>query len=325
MRHMKLAFGLIALVAVSACGSKDARTGGSAGAKGTGSSESAAGPASAEEVAKEARGNVSCPAKVATPAAPGGPVMDVVGLRPGITYEEAANIVLCDNPMLVVQPDTSSHFNIQTYGQTVRQGFGARFAEARVIKTSKQIMKELQDSAFARSGNAVQQDMKPGQIKYFVGTMGVPGQERALYATRAEWFAEGKNPPVDGVAKALTGKYGAPTRTQESGSARVLVWAYDPNGRRLTETSPLYNMCTGVSNPDGGANFSADCGVVVQAQIMGLAGNPGLAQYMHVGVIDQAAGYAAITGTESALHKMDEDRKAGELKDATKNAAVPKL
>jgi hypothetical protein len=153
-------------------------------------------------------------------------VIDVVGLRPGITYEEAANIVLCDNPMLVAELDTSTSFNIQTYGQKVRQGFGARFAEARVEKTARQFRKEMQDEALARGTNAVRQDMKPGQVKFHVGS---------------------------------------------------------------------------------------------------LPGNQGLAQYMQVGVIDQAAGYAAITGTESALHKLDEDRKAKELKDATKNADVPKL
>jgi hypothetical protein len=327
MRDLKLAVGVIALVALAACGSKDAQPGASSGIGRSGSSASAAstGPASAEQVAKEARGNVNCPARVTTPVVAGGPVIDVVGLRPGITYEEAANIVLCDNPMLVAELDTSTSFNIQTYGQTVRQGFGARFAEARIEKTSRQIMKELQDEALARGTNAVRQDMKPGQVKFHVGTMGVPGQERAIYAAREEWFTEGKNPAVDVVAKALTGKYGDTTRSQETDKFRILTWAYDPNGRRLTETSPLYNECRGVSDPDGDANFTADCGVVVQAQIGSLPGNQGLAQYIQVGVIDQAAGYAAISGTESALHKLDEDRKAKELKDATKNADVPKL
>jgi hypothetical protein len=250
----------------------------------------------------------------------------VVGLRPGLTYEEAANIVLCDHPLLVVQLDTSRLFNIQTYGATVRQGFGARFAEARVVKTSKQIMQEMQDASLARGSNAVQRDMKPGQIKYYVGTMGLPSQERVLYATREEWFAEGKNPAVDTVVKALTGKYGDPTRAfDRQQRVRVLEWAYDLNGRRLTETSPLYMRCNGVADPNEATRFSPDCGVVVQAQVMRTPGNEGLAQYIQVGVIDQAAGYATITGTEGALRKLDEDRKAKEINDATKNATRPKL
>lgn len=327
MRHVRFAVGVIALVALAACESKDAKPGSSGPTKGSKSSAPAASTAaaSAEQVAKEARGKVNCPAKVATPATAGGPVIDVVGLRPGLTYEEAVNVVLCDNPMLVVQPDTAPRFNMQTYGLTVRQGFGARFAEARVVKTPKQIMQEMQDASLARGSNAVRQDMKPGQVKYYVGTMGVPGQERTLYATREEWFPDGKNPTVDTVTKALTGKYGDATRKQDDGRTRILMWAYDPNGRRLTETSPLYGRCSGVANPDAGTNFSPDCGVVVQAQVTGLSGNAGLAQYIQVGVIDQAVGYAAITGTERALHKIDADRKAKELKDATKNAAAPKL
>lgn len=112
---------------------------------------------------------------------------------------------------------------------------------------------------------------------------------------------------------------------EDGGRVRILVWAYDPNGRRITETSPLYNLCGGVSDPDGATNFSPDCGVVVRAQVGSLPGNPGLAQYLQVGVMDQAVGYAAITGTETALRKADEDRKAKELEDATKNADAPKL
>jgi hypothetical protein len=321
MRHLRFAVGVIVFIALAACESKDAKPGSSAAPKGAKADE-----ASAEQVAKETRGKVNCPAKIATPVAAGGPVIDVVGLRPGLTYEEAANIVLCDHPLLVVQLDTSRLFNIQTYGATVRQGFGARFAEARVVKTSKQIMQEMQDASLARGSNAVQRDMKPGQIKYYVGTMGLPSQERVLYATREEWFAEGKNPAVDTVVKALTGKYGDPTRAfDRQQRVRVLEWAYDLNGRRLTETSPLYMRCNGVADPNEATRFSPDCGVVVQAQVMRTPGNEGLAQYIQVGVIDQAAGYATITGTEGALRKLDEDRKAKEINDATKNATRPKL
>jgi len=278
--------------------------------------------ASAEDVAEQARGDVDCPAEIDSPdRAEGAPVDDVVGVRPGLTYDEALNAVLCSHEMLVATQDTRG-FNIQTYGATLRQGFSARFAEAE--KSSQQIMKEMQDGFIARSGNAVTQDMLPGQSKWYVATMGLPEQERVISVAREEWFAEGKNPTRDAVAQALIEKYGTPSRDQTT-SQRLIWWIYDPRGRLATETSPLYTQCAGVSDPDGGTNFSPDCGLVVHAQIIPLPTNPDLAQYLQVGAIDQAGGYQAITGTEQALAAGDAERKARETREAAENTDAPTL
>jgi hypothetical protein len=103
--------------------------------------------ATASEVAAESRGNVQCPAKIASaPRDPSAPVDDVLGVRPGMTYEEAAAVVLCTNELLVVQLDSSRGVRIQTYGQKIQQGFYARIAEPKIQKTSKQIMQEMQDA-----------------------------------------------------------------------------------------------------------------------------------------------------------------------------------
>jgi len=180
----------------AACGQKTPGVGGSA-APGS-ASQPRKGNATAQEVAEEMRGDVSCPARIKTPSRdPKAPIDDVLGVRPGMTYEEAANVVLCSADLMVVQPD-SRGFQIKTYGQTLRQGFDGRFAQAKVEKTSKQIMQEMQDSAIARSGNRVAEpDVKPGQSKWYVGTMGLPGQERVINAAREEWFQEGRNPTMD--------------------------------------------------------------------------------------------------------------------------------
>jgi hypothetical protein len=278
--------------------------------------------ASAEEMAERARGDVDCPADVDSPERPqGAPVDDVVGVRPGLTYDEAKNVVLCSHEMLVANEATGG-FDIQTYGATLRQGFSARFAEAE--KSSQQIMKEMQDGFFARSGNAVTQDMLPGQSKWNVTTMGLPGEERVIAVAREEWFAEGKSPTIDSVGKALIEKYGTPSRDITT-NGRAIWWIYDPRGRLATETSPLYNRCAGIADPDGGTSFSPDCGLVVHAQIMPLPTNPDLAQVLQVGVIDQAGGYQAITGTERALAAGDAERKARETREAAENADAPTL
>ena len=157
--------------------------------------------ATAEEVAEQKRGDVDCPADFDTPArADGTPVDDVVGVRPGLTYEEAAHIVLCSEDMLVLQ-EGGRQFNIQTFGQTLRQGFTAKFAEAE--KTNDEIRKEMQEGFSARMGNAVTEDMRPGQSKWYVASMGMPGSERVIAVAREEWFDEGKNPTLDAVAQAI--------------------------------------------------------------------------------------------------------------------------
>jgi len=226
---------------------------------------------------------------------------------------------------MVVKPD-SRGFQIQTFGQTLRQGFNARFAEARVEKTSKQIMQELQDNALSRGGNRVSEDMSAGQSKWYVGTMGLPGQERVINLAREEWFEGGHNPPVASVEQALIKKYGTPTRSQPPGGGqKYITWAYDPLGRLVTETSPLFNRCTGVADPDGGANFSPDCGVVVTATIFSMPDNPDLSRFFQVGVVDQTSGYGALTATEQGLQQMETKRRAEQVEAAARNSDAPKL
>jgi hypothetical protein len=317
---------LILACVLLACGGK--KPGGAAsGSAATGSTASAPkGNATAEEVAAESRGDVDCPAKIKSPARDANAAVDdVVGVRPGLSYDEAANIVLCTNDLMVLQPSSGRGVNIQTYGTTLRQGFGARFAEPRIQKTSKQIMQEMQDDAIGRSGNRVQRDMKPGQSKWYVATMGMPGEDRVISAAREEWFAEGKNPTRDSVEQALLGKYGTPTRNIKSPGQTTVIWAHDPFGRLVTETSPLYNRCTGNASPDGGANYTPDCGTVVMAIVVPMPDNQALAQYIQVGVVNQAGGYEAITATEQALAKQDAQKKARQVEEASKNADKPQL
>jgi hypothetical protein len=314
---------LALLMLLAACG------GGKPGQPGGQSSSGKSAPsgnATAEQVAEEARGDVDCPADIDTAARPANAAVDdVVGVRPGLTFDEATNVVLCTGDLLVAYPDTAQRFNINTYGATIRQGFEARFAEPRVVKSSEQIMKDMSDDFMARSGNAVREDMKPGEAKWYVSTMGLPGEERVISAARREWFAEGRNPTMESVAQALTKKYGAPTRNQVQPQIIMLTWIHDPQGRFVPETSPLANQCTAMSSPDGGTNFSPDCGLVVAAQVIPMRENPALAKYVEVGVADQALGYEAITGTEKALESAEMAKRKQQVDEAAKNANGPQL
>lgn len=327
MRIAAVAVVLVSAAILAACGSKspppaEKRAGSSSRA----SSEPAV-TATAAEVAKEARGKVKCPARISTPSrANGAPVDDVVGVRPGMAYDEAANVVMCTHDLLVVQEDKQRRFSIQTHGQTLRQGFTARFAVDRVQKTSQQIMRDLQDQAMARGTNRLVRDMRPGQAKWYVATMGLPGEERVISAAREEWFEAGRYPTRQGVEQALIKKYGPPTESRDSYNAeKSLRWAYDSRQRLITETSPLFQRCYGSADPDSGTSFSPDCGIVVAASIHALRDNPDLAEYLQVGVIDQAGGYEALNATEQGLQALENQRRAREVEAASRNAAAPTL
>ena len=316
------AAGLLLLAGCGGGGSGDP-----APAAGSARTATSSGNASASEVAAEARGKVRCPAKVATTRAAGAPVDDVVGVRPGLTHDEAVNVVLCSHELLVTADASASrNFRIQTHGQPVRQGFTARFAKERVQRTSQQIMQEMQDNAMARASNRRVQDMAPGEARWYVATMGMPGEERVVGAAREEWFAEDARPVMQSVEQALVGKYGPPTHRTDGGNRGTeLQWAHDLRQRPILESSPLYTRCRISANPDAGNSYSPDCGIVVAAHIQPRQDNAGLAEYLRVAVIDQAGGYAAITATEQGLQQLENQRRAREVEDAARNAGGPTL
>lgn len=323
MKQFMLASIAAAALTLSACGggNKDEAAGGDP--EGDAISQKN-GLATASEVAEKKRGKVKCPPKIATPArADGLPVDDIVGVRPGMTYDEAANLVLCDNPMIVVEEETYRGFEIDTRGQKYRKGFNANFAERE--KSSQEILQEMQDNHMARSGNAIREDMKPGTTRWYVATAGLPAQERVLHVARTERYAEGKNPTIDGVAQALIGKYGPPSEDQSVHQGRALRWKYDLQNRLVTDTSPLFQRCNLDAGPDAGASLSPDCGTIVSAHIGFVQDNPALAKSLDVGVVHSAAGYQMLQDTEQAFMMADEARKQQELQDATKNSAAPKL
>jgi hypothetical protein len=283
------------------------------------------GPASAEQVAKEMRGDVKCPAKPSVERAAGAPVDDVVGVRPGMPLDEAANFVLCDNPMLVVTENTSRGYSINTYGQHVRQGFDAKFAEARVVKSSAQIVSDMEKEAMQRSSNTYVAPLQPGQSRYFVSSMGLPGHEQVLSVSREEYFPDGKFPAMDAIKQALVSKYGEPSQASGSGSTFYLWWEYDPAGNKVPQDSPKLSQCRINASPDSGTSLSTDCGIVVGALLQGTPNNPGLARSLAVTSQNGAWGYGVLKNTEEALQKSDDARKAKELSDATKNSSAPKI
>lgn len=262
--------------------------------------------ATAAQVALAKRGDVPCPAAVHTPPRVAGtPVADVQGVRPGLTYEEAANLIECTNALLIIEPQGGG-FQFQQYGYKVRQGFATRFAHKVELKSHRQIMHDLMH------GDPNDQ-LHAGEVKWNVSTMGLPSQERVIALWRDEWFAAGKNPTTDSVRQALIRKYGKPTRTMDAADRPELCWSYDQRG------APIPNACNG-AQMDGSFSVNGHSGIAVQAWINPLDANHALARDVVVNVVDDGGGYAAIMATQKGLKAMDAERRAAQVKQAAKNA-----
>lgn len=319
--------GLAALLA--ACGEKAAPP--PAPAPVRGAANAPAVEASAEQVARAARAGLRCPAPAPAPRAEGQPVDDVLGVRPGQPWDEARQRVLCSAPLLVASDDAANRFRLPPSDPAVRQGFHARFAEDQVRKTGQQILREMQAGATARGQNAARPGLAPGQSRWYVGTMGLPGEERVTHVQREEAYAEGAMPPAETVEQALRAKYGEPTR--RSGGARPgeryaeiqLVWVHDPAGRPVRERDALATQCGMLARPDAGVGLSEGCGVVVAADIPLWPDNPGLASGLRVGSVDQARGYTLVAATEAALQQRLAQRRAQQVREAGQQTQAPKL
>lgn len=322
---------VLAAVALAACGSDEGRTGADRNATAPGPSPAAGaaakpGSATAEQVAEESRGRLRCPSESrSADRAAGAPVDDILGVRGGQTFEDARVRVLCSHPLLVATETPGRGFQIETYGQTLRQGFEARFAKPRVERSSREIMKDMQDEAMGRGLNRRQQDVGPGQSKWYVGTLGMPGEERVISVAREEWFETDRQPTVASVVQALAGKYGPPVRTMDSGSVQLLGWSHDAQGRRLAEGTPLYAVCRGNPSPDAPTNLLPDCGLTIEAAVHVSPSNPGLAQSLQVSIVDQARAWAVHEATTQGLERQEAARRADQVKDAAQNATAPQL
>jgi hypothetical protein len=280
----------------------------------------------AAEVAKAERGNLKCPAKISTPPRPTNtPVDDVVGVRTGMTLEDAANVVMCSNELTVVKIGSSRQFRVNTYGQALRQGFTAQTAEPYQEKSSQQILREMQSQTISSAG-ARQGTLLPGQSRWHVGTMGMPGREVVYSVSREEVYDEGRNPTMASVAEALKKKYGAvTTREERTPLVHALFWSYTPAGELIAPRESMAMRCGASSDPDGPVNLMPECGVAVAATISSMRSNPDLAESLQVGALEQAIGYALLHGTQKGLDEMEAKRRAKAVEEAAENADKPTL
>jgi hypothetical protein len=280
---------------------------------------------SAEEVAKSARGKLRCPASTTLPPrAENQPVDDLVGIRPGMVYDEAANAILCTDELLAMSANERRGFNLQTHGIKLRQGFEIKPAQPNVPMTQEALMKRMREEDRQRNNFVRVRDVPPGHSKWAVGTMGLPGQEKVINVIREQWFETERKPPTTNVERALVEKYGAPTQRKEYDGI-WLLWAFDTLGRPITETSRLYGQCELDQRIDGMLKLKPECGLTIAAKLNPPRDNELLVEFLELHIVDQAKAFTAIEETERDLLALSQGRKASELERASQQADEVKL
>ncbi len=276
---------------------------------------------SAETVAQAARGQLRCPAPLITSArANGQPVDDVMGVRPGMGYDEAAHIILCTDELLIVDTEGVRGFHLNTFQTKLRQGYRIKPALAAKPLTQQEYLEQLRDDSRRRNNFVEVSDVPAGHSQWLVGTMGMKDQEKVINLTREQWFEKESPPSIAQVEQALLEKYGPPTKRDEYDGVSLL-WAYDPLGRLVTETSRIFRTCKGDARIDGRVELQPDCGITIAAKVRPQSQNDLLAERLTVQIVDQARGNALIEETQSALLALEQTRKTEELNRAQGESA----
>jgi len=162
--------------------------------------------------------------------------------------------------------------------------------------------------------------MQPGQSRFYVSTMGMPGQEQVISVAREEYYAEGKQLTIESLTQALIAKYGPPSEANEGGTIVQMWWQYDPGGKKIQQQG-----CRIGAGVESGTSLSTDCGITIGAQIQASNTNRALAHSLAVTSQNGAWGYELLQRTEGVLKAADASKKAKEEEEASKNAAAPKL
>jgi hypothetical protein len=266
----------------------------------------AAKPSAAPEPPKTAA--APCPPQLTTTVA--GP--DVVGIRLGLTRDDALALVRCESPGGVLSERNQWVARLKTHGVKLgTQVFEWQTGDAEPCTWSPTRVGERERCGPGRLA------WKHVDERITVATPGVPGAERVRGLWRSRYFRDGAMPTVQAAAQAVIDKYGAGPDRVDQPQQVLLYWLQDAGGRALTLAEAQRRGCAGIQAWSQGAqSWSEGCGLSVVAQIVAARSNPALAAEMHVGVVHQARLLKATEGLQGELDRSDQARRADELQQA---------
>ena len=232
----------------------------------------------------------SCP-----PAASSAKGPDVLGVRLGMSAEEAFSALACANPA----------FDIEYRTENVSQ------------------LPPMPDGSLPRTAVVA----SAGDDVATAYLMGPTGREKAIVLMHDIAFAPEQAPSVQDMVASLREKYGAAEDVGGTGSAIVRSLAHAPGGAAFRADGSDFKRCSRVLgwNSEGQFITEGGCGLTINYRIDRRADNPNLAQKLYVIVADQEASINATLQARRDIETMRRGGGADRPVPAQPGAPVPKL
>lgn len=313
-----LAVILSCALAVTACGGSDAagESATEAGkAKEAGGAKSAAASAQADE-ADDGLGKLKCPAKIHKGLT--GP--DIIGLKLGMSRDEAVNVVRCHakDAHIEFEDRWFDPYSFKTHQTKLeKQVFIAQTGETSACNYSS--FEGMQKCGLGgRQWDHVSEKIK-------VATPGVPGEEKVVGVWRTQIYKEGETPAVETVVAALTKKYGPYQRrvvdrvNNNLWSDRIeIAWVSGVDGEPMSEANPIFlNCAVNVrARVDDGQVWQDGCGLNIAVTLLTPRTNPDVVGEFSVGMMNQSDLYAYQEEMQLRLDDIETQRRSDELESA---------
>jgi hypothetical protein len=268
-----------------------------------------------------------CPPELTTPdRAEGAPVDDILGVRPGQTFDEVEGILACRDEGYRVE--TGSVWTVRNTGglptrQLLRASNGTPCSGQDIARS----MRSMQGSGECTGGpqGSGLAMIRDATDEVFVAFTGMYGQEVAGGVWRSRDYEADAKPTAESLQQALIAKYGEPSVNETLARNQMplragdiaMTWVYDLRGRRLNSENPMYRRCNIVNHRFFGSHrWSAECGLVVTAGIRKDPRNNLLADTLTIGIMNQKAFYDGGQAFEAAIAAAVEEQRQQAARDA---------
>lgn len=230
----------------------------------------------------------ACPPDLSiAPRAARKPVDDILGLRPGMTYEDVTALLDCREPRPQLEVEERWHVS-DTHGVDTRQVLRASNGEA---CTGREI---FESSSMGRGDGKCTtvsgfKHLKNVSDSIYVAFNGLPGAEIAGAVWRTREFEKDSRPTVASIRHSLVEKYGEPHDSRPGRFEEKLSWSYDARDRRMSDSNPSVRSCrySVAASFVGYHSWSEACGLTINALVEQDRSNPLLAEKLHIVVMRQ--------------------------------------
>lgn len=262
----------------------------------------------------------ACPPRLAAaPRSEAAPVDDIVGLRPGMAYDDILALLECRDDVRSVQSaplwSASQNYGIPTR-QLLRASDGIPCSEAEISARS----------AACDSGGGRFEPLRDITREYVVSFTGMPQQEVARAIWRRVLYTEDDTQAASVLTQSLTEKYGVPQLQATSDHLRIdkvragatnLIWLYSREGQptplpagQITSAALNYETCINGPQPQFAARqgWNSGCNLTIRAEILPQDNNRLLVRELNMVVMNQRDLYYGGQQFEHALRIVSEEQ-----------------